>query len=71
MEGERPPGDRLMDGALCRQVHVYSAHHHQEQDQANGKNTHDFLGFLTISCIIAWVIRPERPKGAKDKVKQA
>ena len=26
---------------------------------------------LSNDCIVAWVTRPERPKGAKDKVKPA
>ena len=30
-----------------------------------------FLEFLTIYCIVEWVTRPERPKGAKDEVKEA
>ena len=29
----------------------------------------DFFGFLTILCFVAWVTWPERPKGAKDKIK--
>ena len=29
------------------------------------------FGFSTIYCNVAWVTRPERPKGAKDDVKQA
>ena len=27
--------------------------------------------FLTISCSVVWVTRPELPKSAKDEVKQA
>ena len=30
-----------------------------------------FLGNFFVECSIVWVTRPERPKGAKDKVKQA
>ena len=31
----------------------------------------DFSNALSNHCTVAWVTRPERPKGVKDQVKQA
>ena len=31
----------------------------------------DFSNALSNHCTVVWVTRPERPKGVKDKVKQA
>ena len=31
----------------------------------------DFSNALSNHCTVAWVKRPERPKGVKDQVKQA
>ena len=38
----------------------------EEEDNKNNKDK----GLLTIYCIVAWVTRPEQPKGAKEKVKE-
>ena len=37
-----------------------------EEDKVNKDK-----GLIIIWCIVAWVTRPERPKGVKDEVKQA
>ena len=39
-----------------------------------GEQTHIFWQLYLVSALLregAWVTRPERPKGAKDEVKQA
>ena len=35
------------------------------------KNTQKYKKYVRAQCNGAWVTRPERPKGAKDEVKEA
>ena len=41
----------------------------KEDNNYNKKDDEDAKDKYVVWCIGAWVTRPERPKGAKDKVK--